>query len=298
MATDAIKSDNGNFTGSTSNTVTPTQGLRRRHNFGDRVYKLTPEETPFFVYLNAVSKMPTDDPVFRVLEDREQISWTDRTFNISLPAASDTLIIEKEANASWTFNDASDSPDAGELADIPVVAGDADKLVAGMVIQYVAWSGEVPQQVFGRIHSVNAAGNTIQVKTSKVLSADITLTNGESPAAALSIPFQVVGSAYAEGTGAPDSFGYGIEDTYGLTQIFKTSCSMTNTAYATMMRGYSKEWDRIWAMKLREHKVDIERAFLFNNKGVVNGVQYTDGVLGSILNSGATNVTASATKLA
>ena len=26
----------------------PAQGQRRRHNFGDRVYKLAPQETPFF----------------------------------------------------------------------------------------------------------------------------------------------------------------------------------------------------------------------------------------------------------
>ena len=36
---------------------------------------------------------------------------------------------------------------------------------------------------------------------------------------------------------------------------------MSNTAMATVMRGYASEWDRIWSMKLREHKVDIERAF-------------------------------------
>jgi len=294
MATDAIKSVNSNFTGSTTNTITPTQGLRRRHNFGDRVYKLTPEETPFFVYLNAVSKMPTDDPVFRVLEDREQISWTDRTFQFTI-AQNDTIKIEEGDNESWTYNDADDSPDGGELADIPVV--DGSKLVAGMVIQYVAWNSEVPEQIFGRIHSVS--GNTIQVKTVKQdknsPDAAITLTGA---AGGSKYDFQVIGSAFAEGTGAPDSFGYGIDDTYGLTQIFKTTCSMTNTAYATMMRGYSKEWDRIWAMKLREHKVDIERAFLFNNKGVVNGVQYTDGILGSILNSGAVNQSTASTKLA
>ena len=294
MATDAIKSVNSNFTGSTSNTITPTQGLRRRHNFGDRVYKLTPEETPFFVYLNAVSKMPTDDPVFRVLEDREQISWTDRTFQFTI-AQNDTIKIEEGNNESWTYNDADDSPDGGELADIPVV--DGSKLVAGMVIQYVAGNSEVPEQIFGRIHSVS--GNTIQVKTVKQdkNSPDsvVTLTGA---AGGSKYDFQVIGSAFAEGTGAPDSFGYGIDDTYGLTQIFKTTCSMTNTAYATMMRGYSKEWDRIWAMKLREHKVDIERAFLFNNKGVVNGVQYTDGILGSILNSGAVNQSTASTKLA
>jgi hypothetical protein len=58
-----------NLVGSTSGGESPQQGLRRRHNFGDRMYKLSPEETPFFAYLSAVGKAPTDDPVFRVLED-------------------------------------------------------------------------------------------------------------------------------------------------------------------------------------------------------------------------------------
>ena len=76
-----LKGTNALYTGnSTSITDQPNQGLRRRHNFGDRVYKLSPQETPFFAYLNAVGKMPTDDPVFRVLEDRAPTKWADRTF--------------------------------------------------------------------------------------------------------------------------------------------------------------------------------------------------------------------------
>ncbi len=53
---------------------------RRIFNFGDRVAELVPEESPFFVYLNQVSKSPTDDPVFRYLENRNRISFTDRSF--------------------------------------------------------------------------------------------------------------------------------------------------------------------------------------------------------------------------
>ncbi len=56
---------------------------RRIFNFGDRVAELVPEESPFFVYLNQVSKSPTDDPVFRYLENRNRISYTDRSFNLA-----------------------------------------------------------------------------------------------------------------------------------------------------------------------------------------------------------------------
>ena len=58
---------------------------------------------------------------------------------------------------------------------------------------------------------------------------------------------------------------------------------MTNTAYATRYRGYPDEWSRIWATKLREHKIDIERAMLFGQKARVGGIQYTEGLVGHIL---------------
>ena len=80
--------------GSSSITGQPDQGQRRRHNFGDRMYKLSPEETPFFAYLSAVGKAPTDDPVFRVLEDRAPIQWADRTFNL-VTASGDKLKIQQ-----------------------------------------------------------------------------------------------------------------------------------------------------------------------------------------------------------
>ncbi|BCV02721.1 MAG: hypothetical protein CM15mV56_610 [uncultured marine virus] len=58
---------------------------------------------------------------------------------------------------------------------------------------------------------------------------------------------------------------------------------MTNTAYATRYRGYAEEWNRIWATKLREHKIDIERAMLFGQRARVGGIQYTEGLVGHIV---------------
>ena len=65
---------------------------------------------------------------------------------------------------------------------------------------------------------------------------------------------------------------------------------MTNTAIATKYRGYPNEWQRIWALKLREHKVDIERAMLFSQKARQGSIQYTEGLVGHILvNTDATD---------
>ena len=46
---------------------------RRLYDLSDRVAELSPDESPFFVYLNKVSKVPTTDPVFRFLENRSKI---------------------------------------------------------------------------------------------------------------------------------------------------------------------------------------------------------------------------------
>jgi hypothetical protein len=61
---------------------------------------------------------------------------------------------------------------------------------------------------------------------------------------------------------------------------------MTNTARATVYRGYADEWQRIWNLKLREHKVDIERSMLYGMRGSQNGIQYTEGIVGHILKNG------------
>ena len=77
----------------TGNTVPAATGasadLRRIHNFGDRVAELAPDESPFFVYLNKVAKVATNDPVFRFLENRSKIDWTSRNFNVKSTALTD-----------------------------------------------------------------------------------------------------------------------------------------------------------------------------------------------------------------
>jgi hypothetical protein len=61
---------------------------------------------------------------------------------------------------------------------------------------------------------------------------------------------------------------------------------MSNTARATVYRGYADEWQRLWNLKLREHKVDIERSMLFGMRGSQGGIQYTEGIVGHILQNG------------
>ncbi len=62
----------------TSADVGTAPDQRRLYDFSDRVAELSPEESPFFVYLNKMSKKPTDDSLFRFLENRSKIDWTEQ----------------------------------------------------------------------------------------------------------------------------------------------------------------------------------------------------------------------------
>lgn len=97
----------------------------------------------------------------------------------------------------------------------------------------------------------------------------------------------IVGTGHAEGSSFPDTWkDQPYVDVYGLTQIFKTSCQMTNTARATQLKLVPDEWARIWKQKLIEHKYDMEQAFLFNRKHVDGTTRYTQGIVDYVLQSG------------
>ena len=78
----------------------PDTSTRRLYDFSDRVADLSPDESPFFVYLSKVGKVPTSDSQFRFLEDRTKVAITDRSFllkgGITLVAegSDDTMIFD------------------------------------------------------------------------------------------------------------------------------------------------------------------------------------------------------------
>jgi len=243
----------------TSNTDYHT---RRLFNFSDRVADLAPEESPFFVYLSKVAKVPTDDPQFRFLEDRSKITMTDRSFLLdgshSIPVSGSSI--------TYTV-DASD--------------GSQDWLMKGMVFAVGYTESSSPETIIVRIESAPVDNGATTSFVGKTISA---IDGAETGADNTSC--QVIGTSFAEGSGAPDVFSQELEDDFGLTQIFKTACEMSNTARATRYRGYDDEFQRIWNLKLREHKVDIERAMLFGQRASVGGIQYSEGIAGHIIKNG------------
>ena len=250
--------------------IDSTVHSRRLYNFSDRVADLAPDESPFFVYLSKVAKVPTDDPQFRFLEDRNKIAITDRSFLIQ---------------AAVTLSA------AGSLTTVTFdTAGGAsvDWLVKGMVVAIGEDDDSTNQPAHNivRIESLTDSGayTTAVVRTiSKAGAASAELAVDDNTKC------MVVGTSFEEGSGSPDVWSQELDNDYGYTQIFKTACELTNTARATRYRGYADEWQRIWNLKLREHKVDIERAMLFGQRASIQGIQYSEGIAGQIMKNSQSN---------
>ena len=238
---------------------------RRIHNFGERVAELTPEESPFFVYLNKVAKVPTNDPVFRFLENRSKIDWTSRNFFVD-----GTALTNVAADTSYSI--VVDTADEAKV----------DYLVKGMVFAVETDRSHQSQVIF-RVEGItqNSADTTVTARCISLSNSANDSTNYNDIADGDEC--QIIGTSFAEGSGSPDVWSSQLDDDFGYCQIFKTAAEMTNTAIATNYRGYANEWDRIWNLKLREHKVDIERAMLFSMRARSNNLQYSEGIVGHIL---------------
>jgi len=243
--------------------IDSTVHSRRLYDFSDRVADLAPEESPFFVYLSKVGKVPTSDSQFRFLEDRTKISIADRGF---LSTGGATLVAEG-SSMDLVFDT------TGGAA--------VSWLIPGMIVAVslnATDSGTLPAFGTVRINTVaqGSASTTCNVTSiSTVAGAAMTIADNAQ--------CTVVGTSFQEGSGAPDVWSEELDNGYGYTQIFKTACEMSNTARATVYRGYADEWQRLWNLKLREHKVDIERAMLFGQQASRGGIQYTDGVVGQVI---------------
>ena len=160
-----------------------TPDVRRLYNFGDRVADLSPEESPFFVYLSKVSKVSTDDSVFRFLEDRSKIDWTSRDFLIAGQPVGDVV-----AGTSYSF-----AVDTSAGASV-------DWLIKGMVFAVESAEGA---QVMVRVDSAPTDVGSSTTFTGKVISLTASGVSGYN-AIQNNDKCQVIGTAYAEGTGAPD----------------------------------------------------------------------------------------------
>jgi len=263
--------------------VNPVQGVsiddsRRIFNFGERVAELNPASSPFFAYLSAVAKKPTDDPVFKFLEKRHQ--WQRRNFAIKGTQSEAT----KTADASWApaeFNLTGVEVDVDYDIYGRKVTGSGFKAEFLTVGQMIALEGVAtlassafPAVAYYQITAVTqntGTGDTSidadyvsAVKLGVENGAITTYANADTLVFADDKPGQVIGSAWAEGDTAPTGWRDEFYTNEGYCQIFKTSVPLfSGTALATRYRGDSNEYMRVYQEKLMEHKMDIENALLF-----------------------------------
>ena len=277
--------------GTTLDTGAAAQGLsinnnRRIFNFGDRVSELAPQQSPFFVYLSKVGKKPTDDPVFKFLEQRHQ--WQRRNFKVETAIANWDTTANGVGSAIGAGNDM--VLHCGVHKDGRLAGGDTCAthfIVPGTILAISDGAGAVKRfqisptatigNATGIVHSGTDGTNgktTIGGESIIPLDSDTDLDIADES------PGQVIGSAHAEGSTAPPGWEDAMFDREGYCQIFKTAMNLfSNTARATRYRGIADEYNRVWTDKLMEHKMDMEQAFLFGLGGSdLTGVAATEGI--------------------
>ena len=154
----------------------------------------------------------------------------------------------------------------------------------------------------GTVVKAGSSGNSQYVSaTASIDDAGTTVTPSDDVISSALEPMRcyVVGSAHQEGSGFPETWvDQPYSSNHGVTQIWKTSMAMTNTARATVLKFEPNEWARVWKEKLIEHKWDIETSLLFGSQyeDSTNAINYTQGAVDYITNYGNTFSLAIATK--
>jgi hypothetical protein len=231
---------------------------RRKFNLGDKVSHLAIQESPFFVYLSRVGKMPTNDPVFKFLEQRHQ--WQRRNFAI-------TTVKAAVAYAGKIITDVRIGAKYDVYGRVSATYLPPAYLLPNQVISVAATIAGQPGILTAKITSVGAAAATYVP-----VSVEIIAVNGdttESVITTATIGFavngegQVIGSSFAEATLSPGGWKDELYTREGYAQIFKTAVPLfSGSSLATEYRGISNEFQRVWLEKIREHKMDIEYAML------------------------------------
>ena len=200
--TQGIKSSYDITAAATSAGVGQAPDRRRLYDFSDRVAELAPEESPFFVYLSKVAKVPTDDPVFRFLENRSKIDWSSRDF--LLASAPGTVV----AGSFYSF-----PVDAGSANGGGVLGGRAPGfLIKGMVFSVASLGKSASagySQVLVRIESAPIVGSSSTTFTGKVIDFSALTNSGGAisgeDALANNDLCQAIGTSFQEGSASPDA---------------------------------------------------------------------------------------------
>ena len=273
MATYTYSTNVGNTTANGS-AGTSLDQTRRMYNFGDRIAEIEPAQALFMSYLYKNRKIPTDDPIFKLLEQRHQ--WQRRNFYLG------------EGDASQEYTSGTTYLNDGEGDDYTATYVLYDRFgrstdttetrpeffIVGQVVAIADSDGTARRFRIAAVDTLVSGAGNLDVKFLALFSATCTFEDGAKG--------QVIGSAFAEATGAPLGWKDELYDREGYTQIFKTSIPIfSGTNQATRFRGKPNEMLRVWKEKLKEHKMDMEQSAMFGYGASGGGatVQYSWGIL-------------------
>ena len=155
-------------------------------------------------------------------------------------------------------------------------------------------------ELSGTVVKAGSSGNSRYISATASIDDQSTVTPSDDVISSALEPQRcyVVGTAHQEGSGFPETWlDQPYSSNHGLTQIWKTSMAMTNTARATVLKFEPNEWARTWKEKLVEHKWDIETSLLFGSQYTDgSSIQYTQGAVDYIVQYGNQFSLAIATK--
>ena len=302
-----------------------TGDLRRKYNFGDRVSELNIAQDPFFRFVSKVGKKPCDDPKFKFTERRG--SWHkryayvvdhgatsalgnsgDATVDADEMAVGDQYYLKmatdytNDGNRQNIYNQSTNAIAVGGPGTQPKfflpgnmvkvnygAAGTPGTVTGYALFKVVSVDMSVAEHAILKCRVVKGSTSAQDLCSYATDSAAESQVYDESISGALEAKrCYVVGSAFEEGSGYPETWkDQPFVTGYGQTQIWKTTCAMTNTARATVLKYEGNEWARVWREKLIEHKYDIEQSLLFGTQYTdADGIGYTQGAVDFIQNYG------------
>lgn len=216
--------------------------------------------TPFTTVISNKGIISTPDPDFKMFEHRS--GWIRQQMSVN--AASPP---------TWSTGN------PGDTVTVPVdtIVGLESSVAPSMIGLLVEiWNSTlVTYKGTAFITAVNTGGATVTLKAlGNPRASDFKMVN-----LADNDVLYVIGTAFGEGTSAPEAYSDELQVVWNSTEIFKTSVEVTGTLLQAALRGYSDELVRLRLEKNREHKIQKERAFLLGVRsggiGALGGDSHT-----------------------
>lgn len=88
--------------------------------------------------------------------------------------------------------------------------------------------------------------------------------------------FVCIGNAQEEGVVSPEAWADELEVVWNQAQIFRTPIEISGTLAQASLRGANKELARLRANKMAEHKIQMERAFLYGSSPLGTNLSSAD----------------------